>query len=35
MEMALWLKAPGEADGCAAGAGQFSPDLAYRLATGG
>jgi endoglucanase len=30
----LWIKLPGEADGCAAGAGQFVPDLAYALATG-
>ncbi|AKH82268.1 hypothetical protein AA958_08500 [Streptomyces sp. CNQ-509] len=29
----LWVKPPGEADGCAAGAGQFVPDLAYALAT--
>jgi endoglucanase len=28
----LWVKLPGEADGCAAGAGQFVPDLAYELA---
>lgn len=34
LEMKLWLKAPGEADGCAAGAGVFVPDLAYRLVTG-
>jgi endoglucanase len=31
----LWVKLPGEADGCAATAGQFVPDLAYRLANGG
>ena len=31
----LWVKLPGEADGCAAPAGQFVPDLAYGLATGG
>ena len=29
----LWVKLPGEADGCAAGAGQFVPDLAHALAT--
>lgn len=29
----LWVKPPGEADGCAAAAGQFVPDLAYALAT--
>jgi endoglucanase len=28
----LWVKLPGEADGCAGGAGQFIPDLAYQLA---
>ncbi|MFL6075907.1 MAG: glycoside hydrolase family 6 protein [Mycobacteriales bacterium] len=28
----LWVKPPGEADGCAATAGQFVPDLAYQLA---
>lgn len=31
----LWVKLPGEADGCAAPAGQFVPDLAYGLANGG
>jgi endoglucanase len=31
----LWVKPPGEADGCAAAAGTFSPDLAYALATNG
>lgn len=31
----LWIKLPGEADGCAATAGQFVPDLAYGLATNG
>lgn len=30
----LWTKLPGEADGCAAGAGEFAPQLAYDLATG-
>jgi endoglucanase len=30
----LWIKPPGEADGCAAAAGVFSPDLAYKLALG-
>lgn len=28
----LWVKPPGEADGCAGGAGQFVPSLAYTLA---
>ncbi|GJF28017.1 hypothetical protein KNE206_07170 [Kitasatospora sp. NE20-6] len=28
----LWIKPPGEADGCAASAGQFVPDIAYQLA---
>jgi endoglucanase len=31
----LWIKLPGEADGCAATAGDFVPDLAYGLATNG
>jgi endoglucanase len=31
----LWIKPPGEADGCAAAAGVFSADLAYALAGGG
>ncbi|TDC27181.1 endoglucanase 1 [Streptomyces sp. 8K308] len=30
----LWIKPPGEADGCAATAGTFSPDLAFELAGG-
>lgn len=30
----LWVKRPGEADGCAATAGQFVPDLAASLAEG-
>jgi len=30
----LWVKPPGEADGCAATAGTFVPDLAYQLAGG-
>jgi endoglucanase len=30
----LWVKLPGEADGCIAGAGQFVPQRAYDLATG-
>ncbi|GHH82404.1 hypothetical protein GCM10018793_42160 [Streptomyces sulfonofaciens] len=30
----LWVKLPGEADGCAGPAGQFDPQLAYDLATG-
>ena len=29
----LWIKVPGEADGCIAAAGQFVPDRAYELAT--
>lgn len=33
-EMTLWIKSPGEADGCAAAAGAFSPDLAYKLIYG-
>lgn len=28
----LWIKLPGEADGCAGAAGQFLPELAYDLA---
>jgi endoglucanase len=28
----VWAKPPGEADGCAAAAGTFVPDLAYQLA---
>ncbi|MEU7825418.1 glycoside hydrolase family 6 protein [Catellatospora sp. NPDC049133] len=31
----IWIKPPGEADGCAASAGQFVPDLAYSLAQNG
>ncbi|CDG81625.1 hypothetical protein [Janthinobacterium agaricidamnosum] len=30
-EMQLWIKAPGNADGCAA-AGLFVPELAWQLA---
>jgi endoglucanase len=30
----LWVKLPGEADGCVATAGQFVPQRAYELATG-
>jgi len=30
----LWVKLPGEADGCLAPAGQFVPQRAYELATG-
>ena len=30
----LWIKVPGEADGCIAGAGQFVPDRAFELANG-
>lgn len=29
----LWVKLPGEADGCIAGAGQFVPQRAYELAS--
>ncbi|MFD7512699.1 glycoside hydrolase family 6 protein [Streptomyces sp. NPDC059853] len=29
-----WIKRPGELDGCAGPAGQFSPDYAYELAGG-
>ncbi|NEE32032.1 hypothetical protein G3M53_42135 [Streptomyces sp. SID7982] len=29
----LWVKLPGEADGCISGAGQFVPERAYELAT--
>jgi endoglucanase len=31
----LWVKPPGEADGCIAAAGQFVPQRAYDLAAGG
>lgn len=31
----VWAKPPGEADGCAAAAGTFVPDLAYQLALNG
>jgi len=31
----LWVKPPGEADGCIAGAGQFVPQRAYELASAG
>ncbi|GAA2513062.1 glycoside hydrolase family 6 protein [Streptomyces gobitricini] len=30
----LWIKLPGESDGCSASAGEFSADYAYALATG-
>ena len=33
-EMTLWIKAPGEADGCAGAAGSFIPDLAYKMIYG-
>lgn len=33
-EMALWIKAPGEADGCAGPAGTFMPELALGLIRG-
>lgn len=30
----LWVKLPGESDGCKGAAGSFTPDYAYALATG-
>lgn len=33
-EMTLWIKVPGEADGCLAPAGSFVPDAAYKLIFG-
>ncbi|MBO0916302.1 glycoside hydrolase family 6 protein, partial [Streptomyces laculatispora] len=30
----LWVKLPGESDGCKGAAGSFSPAYAYQLATG-
>jgi endoglucanase len=30
----VWIKPPGEADGCAAAAGQFVPDLAFTMTQG-
>lgn len=33
-EMALWIKSPGESDGCAAAAGTFAPELAYKMIYG-
>ncbi|MEW2181666.1 glycoside hydrolase family 6 protein, partial [Streptomyces sp. NPDC005406] len=30
----LWVKLPGESDGCKGAAGSFTPDYAYQLATG-
>ncbi|MGW6590377.1 glycoside hydrolase family 6 protein [Streptomyces globisporus] len=30
----LWVKLPGESDGCSAAAGSFTPEYAYSLATG-
>ncbi|KQQ32501.1 hypothetical protein ASF61_14945 [Duganella sp. Leaf126] len=33
-EMTLWIKAPGEADGCAAAAGTFLPEYAYKMIYG-
>jgi endoglucanase len=33
-EMVLWIKSPGEADGCAGAAGSFSAELAYKLIHG-
>ncbi|HCT81003.1 MAG TPA: cellobiohydrolase [Micromonosporaceae bacterium] len=35
VDAVVWAKPPGEADGCAAGAGTFVPDLAYQLALNG
>jgi endoglucanase len=29
----LWVKLPGESDGCIAGAGRFVPERAFELAT--
>ncbi|MGW7055782.1 glycoside hydrolase family 6 protein [Streptomyces sp. NPDC054887] len=31
----LWIKLPGESDGCKGAAGSFTPDYAYQLAQGG
>ncbi|WP_327122420.1 glycoside hydrolase family 6 protein [Streptomyces sp. NBC_01341] len=31
----LWIKLPGESDGCKGSAGSFTPGYAYELATGG
>ncbi|HTD02481.1 glycoside hydrolase family 6 protein [Undibacterium sp.] len=33
-EMTLWIKPPGNADGCAAPAGTFVPNIAYHLIFG-
>ncbi|WP_342113532.1 glycoside hydrolase family 6 protein [Pseudoduganella sp. OTU4001] len=33
-EMSLWIKAPGESDGCAGPAGSFMPELAHQLIGG-
>jgi len=33
-EMNLWIKSPGESDGCAAPAGSFAPEIAYKLIYG-
>jgi endoglucanase len=33
-EMALWIKSPGNADGCAGTAGSFIPDIAFKMITG-
>ena len=33
-EMSLWIKGPGEADGCAGPAGKFMPEIAYELIGG-
>lgn len=32
--MTLWIKSPGEADGCAAAAGTFVPELAHKMIDG-
>ncbi|MCX4773962.1 glycoside hydrolase family 6 protein [Streptomyces sp. NBC_01285] len=34
IDACLWVKLPGESDGCKGAAGSFSPDYAYQLATG-
>lgn len=33
-EMSLWIKSPGSADGCAASAGSFVPDIAFKMISG-
>ncbi|MEU9059450.1 hypothetical protein AB0D13_11400 [Streptomyces sp. NPDC048430] len=34
LDVYLWVKLPGESDGCKGSAGSFTPDYAYELATG-